>query len=94
MFSENLDDFLNTTYGLATSATLQGGAANAVSGFFDEAYLDAIGMAGTNPIFVCKASAVAETDIGKTLTINAVAYTIRNREPLDDGAFVRLQLTS
>jgi hypothetical protein len=29
MFSENLDDFLDTTYGLATSATLQGGAANA-----------------------------------------------------------------
>jgi hypothetical protein len=92
MFSENLDDFLDTTYGLATSATLQGGAA--VSGFFDEAHQDALGMAGTNPVFQCKASAVAESDIGKTLTIGGVIYTIRNRQPLDDGAFVLLQLTS
>jgi hypothetical protein len=28
-------------------------------------------MAGTNPAFVCKAAAVAEADIGKTLTISA-----------------------
>jgi hypothetical protein len=94
MFTENLDDFLDTTYGLATAATLQGGASGAVAGFLDAEYVDALGMAGTNPAFVCKAAAVAETDIGKTLTISSVAYTIKNRQPIDDGAFVRLQLQS
>jgi hypothetical protein len=94
MFTENLDGFLDTTYGLATSATLQGGAANGVSGFLDAEYIDTLGMAGTNPAFVCKASAVAETDIGKTLTISSTVYTIKNRQPIDDGAFVRLQLQS
>jgi hypothetical protein len=93
MFSENLDDFLSTAE-LAVSATLQGGATDGVSGFFDAAYLEALGMAGTNPVFECKASAIAAGDIGKTLTVAGVVYTIRNREPLDDGAFVRLQLSA
>ena len=92
MFTESLDDFLDTTYGLATSATLQGGAA--VAGFLDAEYVGELGVAGTNPVFVCKAADVAEGDIGKTLTIAATVYTIRNRQPIDDGAFVRLQLQS
>jgi hypothetical protein len=93
MFTENLDDFLSTAE-LAVAATLQGGATDGVSGFFDADYVDSLGMAGTNPVFVCKASSVAEGDIGKTLTIASVVYTIRNRQPIDDGAFVRLQLQS
>ena len=92
MFTEDLDAFLDTAYGLATSATLQGGAADGIAGFLDAAYVETFGMAGTNPAFVCKASAVAVGDIGKTLTIGGVTYTIRNREPIDDGACVRLQL--
>jgi hypothetical protein len=89
MFSENLDDFLSTAE-LAVAATLQGGAT--VNGFLDAEYVDTLGMAGTNPAFVCKATDVAASDINKTLTIAAVVYTIRNRQPIDDGAFVRLQL--
>jgi hypothetical protein len=94
MFSENLDDFLDTTFGLATAATLQGGSTGGVSGFIDAEYVDTLGMAGINPAFVCKAAAVTETDIGKTLTISSTVYTIKNRQPIDDGAFVRLQLQS
>jgi hypothetical protein len=30
--------------------------------------------------------------VNKTLLVNGVTYTIRNREPMDDGAFVLLQL--
>jgi hypothetical protein len=89
MFSENLDDFLSTAE-LAVAATLQGGRPTA-NGFFDADYVDTLGMAGTNPVFVCKASSSPRRH-RKTLTIASVVYTIRNRQPIDDGAFVRLQL--
>jgi hypothetical protein len=35
---------------------------------------------------------VAAGDVGKTLTIGATTYTIKGREPVDDGAFVVLTL--
>jgi hypothetical protein len=63
-----------------------------VAVIFDRAYLDQLGMAGTAPAALAKASAVAEGDIGKTLTINSVVFTIFGREPIDDGAFVVLRL--
>ncbi len=91
MFTEDLDAFLSTDEH-ALAATLQGGTT--VNGIFDADYVDTLGMAGTNPVFVCKASAVAAGDIGKTLVISSTTYTIRNRQPIDDGAFVRLQLTT
>jgi len=43
-------------------------------------------------VALVQAAHVAAGDIGKTLTINGTAYTIRNREPQDDGATVLLQL--
>jgi hypothetical protein len=91
LFSEDLDAFLCVD-GPAIAATLQGGATEAVRGFFDKAYVDPLGMAGTNPVFTCKATDVAEGDIGRTLTVAGVTYTIRNRQPQDDGAWVLLQL--
>ena len=91
MFDEDLDAFLDEDEH-AIAATLQGGAAGGVMVLFDSAYQEQLDIAGTNPTVTCKASAVAVGDIGKTLTVNSVAYTIRGREPIDDGAFVRLQL--
>jgi hypothetical protein len=90
-FSEDLDLFL-ADFGVPS--TLQGGTAGGVLAIYDEPYQGDLGMAGTNPTALVKASAVAESDIGATLTRTdtGVVYTIRNREPLDDGAFVRLQL--
>ena len=90
MFTEDLDEFLSTEeFGIA--ATLQGGST--VNVIFDNEYTRALDMvAGTNPIALAKASAVVAGDINKTLIINSVTYTIRDRRPIDDGAFVMLEL--
>lgn len=91
MLTEDFDAFL-VDFGEAF--TLQGGAAGGVTGIFDNAYLEAVGIAGTNPVARVKASAVAAGDIGKTFTrvATGIVYTIRGREPEDDGSFVLLQL--
>lgn len=91
MFTENLDAFLDTN-AFAIAATLQGGAV--VNVIFDQAALDVLGVAGVNPVALAKASAVSAANIGQTLTINGTAYTIRNRQPQDDGALVLLQLSA
>jgi hypothetical protein len=75
---------------LAEDATYDG--ATAVRVFFDAAYQEALGMAGTNPVALGKASDFPAAAVGKTLLVSGVTYTIRNREPVDDGALVRLQL--
>lgn len=92
MFTEDLDAFL-ADFGVAS--TLQGGAAGGVTAIYDDAYLEQLGIAAnTGPVALVKGSAVAVADVSKTLTRTdtSVAYTIRNREPLDDGAFVLLRL--
>ena len=91
MFNEDLTVFFNTTE-FAVAATLQGGAAGGVSAIFDEAYLEQMGIAGTSPAALVQATAVLQTDVGKTLTIGAVVYTIKGRELIDDGALAVLNL--
>jgi hypothetical protein len=93
MFDEDLDVFL-ADFGVAS--TLQGGAAGAVVAIYDSPYLEQLGIAGTRPVAMVKATDVAAGDVGKTLTRtdNSVVYTIRGREPQDDGAFVLLTLKS
>jgi hypothetical protein len=49
-------------------------------------------VSSANPVALVKASDVAVSDVGKTLTINSVVYTINDRQPQDDGATVLLQL--
>jgi len=91
-FVEDLSAFfeLKADGGLADPATLQGGAA--VNVIFDAEYLTELGMAGTNPAALAKAADVSAANIGQTLTINAIVYTIRNRRQIDDGATVLLEL--
>ena len=91
MFTEDLDAFLAD---FGESFTLQGGATGGVTGIFDAAYLEQLGIAGTRPVALVKASAVAAGDVEKTFTrvAGGVVYTIKGREPLDDGAFVVLAL--
>jgi hypothetical protein len=94
MFTEDLSEFFSTD-DFAVAATLQGGGAGAVKVIFDEAALQQLGvMTGTNLVALVKATDVAATDVGKTLTINGVAYTIRAHDPIDDGALVQLQLSA
>ena len=90
MFTENLDVFFNTA-DFAIAATLQGSSTQ-VNVIFDAAHLESLGVSTTNPVALAKASDVADSDRGKTLTINSVVYTIRDRQPQDDGSTVLLQL--
>ena len=89
-FTEDPDVFLDTDM-FAVDATYDG--ATAVKVIFDNAYLEGVDIAGTNPVATGKASDFpAGTCIGKTLVIGAVTYKIRVRQPVDDGLFVQLQL--
>lgn len=88
MFTEDLTPFFSTAdFGLA--ATYNG--ATAVTVIFDSAYLESLGIAGTNPVALGKASDFA-APVGKTLLISSTTYTIRNFRALDDGAVVVLEL--
>lgn len=92
MFTEDLDAFLDSTTGHGVDATYNG--ATAVKVIHDKAYLDALGVAGNNPVAIGKASDFAvPTAIAKTLLIGSTTYTIRNVRPIDDGAMVMLELT-
>jgi hypothetical protein len=96
MFAENLNEFLDPQ-ALAKSASFvpnNGSGAVTVNVNFDEAYAEQFGIAATNPAAVGKASDFStSSSIGAAITIDLVAFTIREREPIDDGAFVRLQLS-
>jgi hypothetical protein len=99
MFDEDPDDFLDTDEH-AVDAIYDG--ATKVKVIIDRAYLEGVGIGGTNPVATGKASDFPATAIGKTLAedpehpwpawIGATSFTIRGREPQDDGAFVLLQL--
>lgn len=94
MFTEDLSPFFDTVTGFAVAATLQGGAAGGVPVIFDAAYIDTLGMAATNPVALGKATDFPSAAVGKTLLIGSTTWTIRNRQPQDDGTFVLLQLTN
>jgi hypothetical protein len=92
VFTEDLAAFLDQDEH-AVAGVYNG--ATAVSVLFDAAYADPLNIAGTRPIARGLASVFPEGTsgcIGKTLVIAGVTYTIRGRQPVDDGAFVDLQL--
>lgn len=92
MFTEDLDVFLNQAELSVAGVYDAAGANTAVSVIKDQAYLEQFGVAGSNPVALGKASVFPAAAVGKTLTIAGVVYTIRGREPVDDGSFVQLQL--
>lgn len=94
MFTEDLDVFLSQSDHAVAGVYDAAGANTAVSVIKDQAYLEQFGVAGSNPVALGKASVFPAAAVGKTLTIAGVVYVIKNREPLDDGAFVQLQLAA
>lgn len=80
---------LKSAGGLADPATHEGATKPVM---FDQAYLEQLGVAGTNPVARARATDFDAGDIGTVIVIDSVSYTIRNREPIDDGAEVLLQL--
>ena len=93
MFDEDLDVLFDEDEH-AVAAVYDG--ATPVLVIFDNPYVEQFDVAGTNPTALGKASdfPVAGAPVGKTLLIGSVTYTIRDREPVDDGALVRLQLSA
>ena len=65
---------------------------NLLDVIFDRAYIELHGMvSGANPIALAKASDTSAV-VGTTITIEGTAWTIRDRQPQDDGKTVLLQL--
>lgn len=89
-FTEDLDAFFDTNdHGLA--GTYDG--ATAVVVILDNEYLLAHDMVSTtNPVVLGKASVFPAAAVTKSLVVSGVTYTIRDRQLIDDGALVRLQL--
>jgi len=88
-FNEDLDVFFNVD-DFAVEATYDASPVNVI---FDRAYLQTLGIvAGTDPQCLAKASDIPSDAVGETIVISGTTYTIRSREPQDDGAIVLLQL--
>jgi hypothetical protein len=88
MFSEDLSVFFDDD-DFAIAATVGTTTVNVI---FDREYLRGMELvSGANPVALAKASDTAAA-AGSTITISGTAYTIRDREPVDDGATVLLQL--
>jgi len=90
-FTEDLTALytLKSAGGLADPATH---ASTTKPVFFDRAYLEQFQVAGTNPVARARATDFTVSDVGSTIVIGAVSYTIKGLEPIDDGAEVILQL--
>ena len=87
MFTEDLTVFFDTD-DFAIAATV---GSTTVPVIFDAEFIGALGVAGTNPVALAKASDSAAA-VGATIVISGTSYIIRVREPQDDGAVVLLQL--
>ena len=90
MFAEDLTAFYRTDE-LAEEATYDRDTVIRV--IFDNEYAEALdGIAGRAPVARCPASSVDADPTGKPLKLRGVNYTIRNVQPIDDGAEVLLIL--
>ena len=89
MFTEDLSAFFDTDEH-ALDATL--GAATIQVIFDNEHRLAHDMVSTTNPVAWAKASDVDSGDVGSTIAISSVNYTIRDVQPMDDGAVVIVQL--
>jgi hypothetical protein len=88
-FAEDLSVFFNDD-DFAVTATLNAVASGNV--IVDAAFLASLGVDTTNPTALAIASEYPASARGKTLVAGGSTYTIRSREPIDDGAIVLLQL--
>lgn len=90
MLDEDLDGFFSTD-DFAVVARYD--AARDVRVVFDAAYVDALGVQSTGPVALGKGTDFpAASCIGNSLVVDGSTYTIRHREPQDDGAMVLLRL--
>lgn len=77
-----VDSFFAATDGFVVPASLAGGPTIYVH--FDNAYVDALGVASASPAATCKSADVASAAQGSALTVDGAAYVVQSIEP--DGA--------
>lgn len=74
---------------LANAEADFGGAVGVVPGIFRNEYAESFGtVAGSRPVFECRASRVAAVQRDAAVTIDAVAYTVAEIKPGDSGMTV------
>jgi hypothetical protein len=90
VFTETLSEFFDENE-FAEVATYDGATQKRV--IFDREYLEQFGVvAGAQPVALAPATEFTTAAIGKTLVVQGTTYTIRTREPVGDGALVRMKL--
>lgn len=62
-----------------------------VAGIFDDAYLDPLGIAGSQPSLLCASADVSTAAQGTAVVVNAVSYTVGSIQP-DGSGMTRLLL--
>ncbi len=77
-------------FGVTASYTPTGGSASNVKGIFDNEYFETdaggeVAFALQQPMFHCRTADVSSAAEGDAITINAVAYTVRNVRPDGTG---------
>lgn len=89
-FTEDVTEFFDQTDGFAVACTVDGAS---VSGIFDNAYLQSLGItAGTGPVLLLPAASVGSADQGDSITVAGTSYTITGLEPDGTGlVLLRLQ---
>ena len=81
MFTEDLSPFFNTAE-LATAATLDGAA---VTGIFDNAYTDALGLASREPMYTLPTASAAAATQSSVLVVGGVTYRVTSVQPDGTG---------
>lgn len=76
MAIESADDravFFDTD-DFGTAATVDG---SSVDGIFDHEYVEAAGIAGERPVFLCRTSDISAVALDVTVVVNSTNYTLR-----------------
>lgn len=60
---------------LSNAAATVGGVPG-ISGIFDDAYIDPLGMSGSQPSLLCASADVSAAAQGAAVVVNAVSYTV------------------
>jgi hypothetical protein len=82
-------DFRNANTDFGTPATVGGVA---VTGIYDAAYQDALGIGGSGPMFRCPSASIPAAVAGSPVTIGAASYTIAGPVEHDGTGMATLHL--
>ena len=84
-FAETLSGYF-ADFGV--TATLGGVA---VTGIYDDAYADALGISGSGPSLLLPATSAASASLGASCVVGAISYTVSGIQP-DGTGMTRLML--